>query len=97
MPEKPVIKKLGIVGDYSPGMASHIATINAIDHALKHLSLMLDARWIPTCSIAGADYVNTLKPYSGIWLAPGSPYRSQQGAHNAIKYARESGIPFLAT
>jgi CTP synthase (UTP-ammonia lyase) len=91
------MKALGIVGDYYPGMGSHLATVNAIDQALEHLSVNLDARWIPTGSLAGAEYADTLKPYTGIWLAPGSPYRSQQGAHNAIRYAREKGLPFFGT
>lgn len=33
----------------------------------------------------------------GLWMAPGSPYRSVAGALTAIRFAREGTIPLLAT
>jgi len=33
----------------------------------------------------------------GIWIAPASPYRSMDGALTAIRYARERGVPLVAT
>ena len=35
--------------------------------------------------------------FSGLWCVPTSPYRSMEGALLAIRYARESGVPFLGT
>ncbi len=38
-----------------------------------------------------------LDGFDGIWLVPGGPYASEQGALTAIRVARERGIPFLGT
>jgi CTP synthase (UTP-ammonia lyase) len=35
--------------------------------------------------------------FDGLWCVPGSPYASMEGALNAIRQARESGLPFLGT
>ncbi|HEY3480252.1 MAG TPA: hypothetical protein VGL02_15245, partial [Streptomyces sp.] len=35
--------------------------------------------------------------FDGIWLLPGSPYRSEAGALAAVRTAREDGLPFLGT
>jgi CTP synthase (UTP-ammonia lyase) len=31
----------------------------------------------------------------GVWLAPGSPYASMEGALATVRYARETALPFL--
>ena len=33
----------------------------------------------------------------GVWIAPGSPYRSFEGALEAIRYARTNDVPLLGT
>ena len=35
--------------------------------------------------------------FDGIWVAPGSPYRSEIGAIEVIRLARERGIPLFGT
>ena len=39
----------------------------------------------------------TLKPFHALWCAPGSPYKSMDGALQAIQFAREKKWPFLGT
>lgn len=38
-----------------------------------------------------------LAVFDGVWIAPGSPYRSMEGALGAIRYARERGVPLVGT
>ena len=38
-----------------------------------------------------------LAAYAGWWIAPGSPYRSMNGALRIIRYAREHDVPLLGT
>src|SRR5204862_344720 len=38
-----------------------------------------------------------LSPFDAIWCVPNSPYASMEGALCAIRFARESGRPFLGT
>jgi CTP synthase (UTP-ammonia lyase) len=93
MTETPVAARLALVGDRSPNVRSH-ANIPALLAALaERHRLALDAYWIPSEEVA-ADGV---AGFDGVWLLPGSPYRSEQGALNAARTAREQGIPFLGT
>lgn len=87
--------KLGIIGDYD-GRPSHLATEEAVKHCAARLDLVAEWDWIPTDSLEnGAD--DKLTRYDGLWCAPGSPYRSMNGAINAIQFAREHNYPFIGT
>ena len=89
--------KVGVIGDYDPNMRNHIATDEALVHAANALSVSLTSSWIPTESLAKGPVETTLKPFQALWCAPGSPYRSMDGALQAIRFAREKGWPFLGT
>ena len=54
-------------------------------------------RWVATDDLDrnGADEL--LAGADAIWCAPGSPYRSLDGALEGIRFARERGVPFLGT
>jgi CTP synthase (UTP-ammonia lyase) len=86
--------RIGIIGDYD-GRASHVATEDALKHSAKKLAVSIEYKWLPTITL---DYDNPdLKRYDGLWCAPGSPYKSMNGAIKAIKYARENNLPFIGT
>ena len=50
--------------------------------------------WLATDGIRG---INDLVDFDGLWCVPASPYRSAEGALRAIRFARETGRPFLGT
>jgi CTP synthase (UTP-ammonia lyase) len=81
---------VGIVGDFSPGNATHRFT----NEALQHLKLTFE--WVPTDQVPVAAE-RRLTGYAGLWIAPASPYRSMDGALAAIRYARERGVPLVGT
>src|SRR6476469_5376434 len=85
--------RLALVGDRSRTVTAH-TRLPAVLKALRAWeALDLDAYWISTDEVeAGAG---ALSGFDGIWLVPGSPYRSESGALNAIRIAREQAIPFL--
>ena len=89
--------KVGVIGDYDPNMPNHIATDEALGHAANALSVSLTSSWIPTQSLARGLVETALKPFQALWCAPGSPYKSMDGALQAIQFAREKGWPFLGT
>ncbi len=90
----PVIK-LGIIGDYD-GRPSHLATEEAVKHCASKLDITVKWDWIPTTSFEHGT-VDELFRYDGLWCAPGSPYKSMNGAINAIRFAREHNYPFIGT
>ena len=89
--------KVGIIGDYDPQSRYHIATDEALGHAATALAISLTSSWIPTQSLSKRYVGATLKPFHALWCAPGSPYKSMDGALQAIKFARERGWPFMGT
>ncbi|GIH25651.1 CTP synthase [Acrocarpospora phusangensis] len=85
------IARVALIGDRSPSVQAHVR-IPSIFGALRGRDgLTLDGYWIPTTE------AQDLEGFDGIWMMPGSPYRSEAGAVNAARVARERGIPFLGT
>ena len=81
--------RIAVIGDFNPANKTHGFT-NA---ALEHLGLAIE--WIATDAV-GAPAV-TLAAYDGLFISPGSPYVSLDGALEAIRYARERGVPLVGT
>lgn len=88
---------IGIIGDYDKSKPSHLATNQAIRHAATSKSVTADVTWLPTASFLVDSGPERLAPYDGIWISPGSPYRSMTGALKGIRIAREINIPLIGT
>jgi CTP synthase (UTP-ammonia lyase) len=82
---------IGVVGDFTPGNLTHQAT----NVALTHVGLSFE--WVPTVQVRPHDPAGRLADYAGLFIAPASPYRSMAGALAAIRFARERGVPLVAT
>jgi len=87
--------RLALVGDRSPHVRAHQRIPVLLDALRRHEGLALDSYWIPTEDAAGGG--DSLAGFDGIWLVPGSPYRSMEGGLAAARRAREGLIPFLGT
>lgn len=87
---------VGVIGDYDPEFPPHPATDAALAHAASALGVEVAVRWHATDSLADADLAGLLVE-DALWCAPGSPYRSLDGALRAIRFAREGDVPLLGT
>jgi CTP synthase (UTP-ammonia lyase) len=87
--------KIALVGDHDPAIAAHRAIPLALDRASGDLGLPVTATWIDTIEIG--DAAARLRGFDALWLVPGSPYRSMDGALRAVRHARETRLPFLGT
>jgi CTP synthase (UTP-ammonia lyase) len=87
---------VGIIGDYDPGFPPHRATEEALNHAASRLGMAVTVSWIATTDL-DHDAGERLSGFAALWCAPGSPYRSMNGALTGIRIARESNRPFLGT
>jgi CTP synthase (UTP-ammonia lyase) len=85
--------KVALVGDRSVHVRSHMRIPYVLEALRQHDGLALDAYWVPTDEARATR----LDGFDGIWLLPGSPYRSEAGATLAAQTAREHHIPHLAT
>jgi CTP synthase (UTP-ammonia lyase) len=88
--------RLAIVGERNLSFPPHRAVEATLDEASRALSLELEARWVETDAVE-RDGVGLLTGADAIWISPGSPYRSLDGALAAIRYARTNGVPTLGT
>ena len=85
---------IAIVGDRDDGIAAH----RAIPLALANAASALDVDLVFDC--VASDTIRDsarLAGFDAFWVAPGSPYRSLDGALRAIGHARTAGRPLLGT
>jgi CTP synthase (UTP-ammonia lyase) len=85
-----------IVGDYDPANETHVASTESVGHAVRHVGAEVEIVWTPTVEITGVD-APALRQADALLIAPGSPYRSMDGALFAITHARVHDIPLLGT
>jgi CTP synthase (UTP-ammonia lyase) len=88
---------IGIIGEFDQKKNSHPATIESIRQAGDFLSVETKTEWLPTPSFLNEEGMKKLAYFDALWASSGSPYESALGMLNAIRWARESGKPFIAT
>lgn len=89
-------KRIAIIGEFYKNFKPHSALNDSIEHVKKKHKIDIEIEWIDTIKAEkeGNDlFVN----YSGFWSAPGSPFKSLDGALKAISYARINDKPHLGT
>lgn len=85
---------IAVLGECTPSYRPHQATDAAIEHSKTFLGATdIATEWISTQALDE----KRLSDYSGLWIAPGSPYKSLEKTLRAIQYAREHRIPCLGT
>ena len=85
--------RIAILGEYDASLTPHTATNSAIEHSREALHADVEALWVGTHEID--DVLR--RQFSGIWVAPGGPYKNMDKALWAIREARENNIPCLGT
>lgn len=89
--------RVGILGDFNEGFASHWATTAAIRHSADSLGLTAERVWLPTASLLTAEGEAAMARCDGLWASPGSPYLSFNGMLRGIEFARARNWPFVGT
>ena len=88
-----MLYKIAILGDFNPIHSTHHALNDSIRQVKKLFTDEIQFDWISTdifnCKIAFDNL------YSGLWIAPGSPYKDMQNVLDIIKYVRTNNIPTL--
>lgn len=82
-----------IIGEFDSSFAPHPATSAALQHAARRLQIDVEYRWVSTLDITPT----LIDDADGIWVAPGSPYRSMTKTLELIQAARTRGLPCLGT
>lgn len=85
--------KIVLLGDYNPQYHTHLTLDEAIKHLTHSVNQEVTVEWQTTDKF---DYSNAFtSDYSGLWIAPGSPYKDMENVLNTIRYAREHQIPTI--
>ena len=87
---------IALVGDYNPTVIAHQAIPRALELSSRAAGTAASWAWVGTATI-GADASALLSRHDAIWCVPASPYASMEGALGAIRFARQSGRPFLGS
>lgn len=85
--------RIALLAEYDPAFPPHPATSAALSHSANRLGVEVTGEWISTERID----IAALGGYSAIWIGPGSPYKNLQNTLDAIRYARENGVPCFGT
>ena len=88
--------RIALIGDYNPEVAAHVAIPRALKFAANGSIRAVEPAWMAT-PLFTKKSEELLSPFDAIWCVPNSPYASLDGALCAIRFARESGRPFLGT
>ncbi|MCH8273774.1 MAG: CTP synthase [Armatimonadetes bacterium] len=87
--------RIGVVGKYTENGDAY----KSIEEALAHGGIANGARvetvWIESVDLETGSPEELLKELDGIIVAPGFGTRGMEGKIAAIRYARETGLPFL--
>ena len=81
--------RIAVVGDHSEQKETHRATDAELNAA------GVEFAWVATPAVD--DPPRSLGGFDGVWISPGSPYDSMDGALAAIRFARETGMPLIGT
>jgi CTP synthase (UTP-ammonia lyase) len=92
----PTAARIALIGDYSPAVTAHVAIPKALEASSRHSGVRVEGIWVATGRLADRAE-GELESFDGIWCVPASPYASMEGALGAIRFARETGRPFLGT
>jgi CTP synthase (UTP-ammonia lyase) len=87
---------IALIGDYDPVVVAHRAIPAALKLVSATVGRAVEATWVAT-AVVRPEVSSSLADFAGLWCVPGSPYVDMDGAMAAIRYARESGRPFLGT
>ena len=85
---------IALVGNRSQSVRAHTRVPAIVEALRRRDGIVVDPYWIPS---EDAEDPSVLEGFDGIWIVPGSPYRSAEGAVAVARFARERGVPFLGT
>jgi CTP synthase len=91
----PVPVSIAMVGKYIDLPDAYLSVMEALKHGGFHHQARVDLRWVASDEIATGDVERLLGEVDGILVPGGFGVRGVEGKVEAIRFARERGIPFL--
>jgi CTP synthase len=92
-PKKEV--EIGLIGKYVELKDAYKSIVEAFIHAGAENECQVKLKWIHSESLSEHEMSEQIKGLNGVLVAPGFGDRGFEGKLEAVRYAREEGIPFL--
>jgi CTP synthase len=86
---------VGVVGKYIQNGDAYLSVAEALHHAGIHHSCKADLRWIDSEEMETAPELLESIPMDAMVVCGGFGARGVEGKIQAVRYAREKGIPYL--
>jgi CTP synthase len=86
---------IAMVGKYVDLRDAYLSVLESLKHGGFHHGARVDVRWVASDEIAGGQVEEILGDADGILVPGGFGVRGVEGKVDAIRFAREHGIPFL--
>ena len=86
---------IALVGKYVEHQDAYKSISESFILAGAHLEVKVDVRYLHSERVAAGNVAELLDGVSGILVAPGFGERGIEGKVQAIRYARERGVPFF--
>jgi len=86
---------VGLVGKYVDLPDAYLSVVEALKHGALANDAKLDLRWIPSEDLTGLLGEGHLEDVDAIVVPGGFGIRGFEGKVEAIRHARERGVPFL--
>ncbi|HJM89535.1 MAG TPA: CTP synthase [Dehalococcoidia bacterium] len=87
--------RIAVVGKYVELHDAYLSIKEALVHGAVHHGVAVDIRWIHSEDLEADTAANVIGDVEGILLCPGFGDRGMEGKIAAVRYARESKIPYL--
>jgi len=86
--------RIALLIDSAPDAPYHAATVQALGHAADALGLAIGIVALHTDLPSLRSEIDTA---AGVVIGPGSPYRDEHAVWDAVRTARERGLPLVGT
>lgn len=86
--------RIALVGKYIENRDSYLSIAESFQHAGAANDAAVEIEWIDSSELEQGDVAARLRQVDGILVAHGFGARGVEGKLNAIRYARENGVPF---
>ncbi|MCB2223041.1 MAG: CTP synthase [Actinobacteria bacterium] len=87
--------RIGLVGKYIDLPDAYLSVVEALRHGALANGVALDLQWVSADDLEGMLAGSYLEGLHGIVVPGGFGVRGIEGKIQAVRYAREHGIPFL--
>ncbi|NVK28357.1 MAG: CTP synthase [Flavobacteriia bacterium] len=87
--------EIGLIGKYVELKDSYKSIYEALIHAGANEETTVNVRWIHSEDLEPDNVARFMRDLDGILVAPGFGERGFEGKIEAVRYARENGIPFF--